>query len=550
MKKGFIISLMCLLPFSLTIQSCDEDTIPDLINSLLEILSQTGWLQEQEQMDNIPEDITPFDDNTNNLAPSISLESKFPPIGDQGSYGTCVAWSVGYNLKTALNAIENGWTSTQLASTSNQTSPKDLWLTIPTNKKGAKCEGTNFEPALDALIADGAATLGSVPYEMGSSCTGTKAGNSNNKLANYRKIASETEGLTVDNFKGYLNAGRPISIGAKLGDRFMTWNSSAVISSDTYNKPGMQHAYHAMVLVGYDDSKNAFRVRNSWGPSWGDKGSIWVDYSFFCRSFCFAAFVAQNVNNISVGSGGISSGDLSKGYDLLAFYAEDYEIDDPEYNREFTYEVYNSGNKDILPSQNWAVIYMLYNAKNANDYKIIFEDLYTEDYGIGDGRIDIPENLSGGGWYNNVTVKAGKMAGETEYEGEGFVISYKMPNTINGSYYLVVMADAYDKIAEVNEDNNFYFITADNGKPLIFMNGVITNMSQSSIKRTSIEKRPAPYSNTETQTLVKPGNLNTYTPAELKAMLIHDKKTGKLEAKRKAFSAENNGKNHIKRVRK
>jgi hypothetical protein len=413
-------------------------------------------------------------------------------------------------------------------------------MNIPASKKGTKCDGTNFEPALDALIANGAASLSVAPYANQINCDdGSAIGDSDNKLANYRKIASETEGLTPDNFKRYLNAGRPISFGARLGDRFMTWNSSAIISSDTYNNPGMQHAYHAMALVGYDDDKNAFRVRNSWGPTWGDNGSIWVDYSFFCNSFCFAAFVAQNVNGTTVGTGGIE-GDLTSGYDLLAYHAQDREAKPeednykPDYgarNRKFTYDVYNAGTKNILSSQRWTIVYMYYNAVNAKDYEIIFEDYYTDEFGQGDGFYSESQGLAGG-WWNNYPVAPGKKVGEAEYPG-GFVISYIMPN-ISGDYYLVVMADGYDVIKEANENNNFYFISDSNGKPLHFSNGVITNMPSAAPNLKS-QKIPASFSDTETQTVVKSGNLNAYTPAELRTMLLHDKKTGKLNAKLKSF---------------
>lgn len=532
--------LLCI--FSFTFQGCTEGA-SEIIDFLLSILEQTGWLKDNEEMDNIPDDITPFDDETGSLKSVVSLEELFPPIGNQGSYGTCVTWSVGYNLKTSLNAIENGWSSTDLARASNQTSPKDLWMAIPSAKKGNNCEGTNFEPALDALISSGAASMSSVPYSSMGNCSGQKVGDSNNKLTNYRKIASETEGLTAENFKGYLNAGRPVAIGAKLGDRFMNWNSSAVISSDTYNNPGMQHAYHAMVLSGYDDSKNAFRVRNSWGTSWGDNGNIWVDYNFFCKSFCFAAFVAQNINSTTIGSGGINTGDLSSGYDLIAYYAEDNESTEPGFQRQFTYDVYNSGTQTISPSQKWTVVYMYYNATNANNYEVIFEDYYTTEFGAGDGYYDESTALMGG-WWNNASVAPGKKAGETEFP-DGFVINYNMPK-ITGKYYLVVMADAYDKISEANEDNNFYFITANNGKPLEFINGVVQNMPKSSPYLKN--KRPLEqFANTETQTVVKPGNLNAYTPTELKVMLVNEKKTGRLDAKIKAFRAEG-GNNAVKKT--
>ncbi|MCL2042343.1 MAG: C1 family peptidase [Bacteroidales bacterium] len=536
LRKKTVIVLMALFSFSFVFQSCESE----LLDEILDILSQTGWLEDQEEMDNIPEDITPFDDGGDTDFPSsFTLEEKFPPIGDQGQYGTCVAWSVGYNLKTALNAIEKGWTSSDLAKTSNQTSPQDLWLAIPSGKKGSNCNGTNFEPALDALISSGAASLSSVPYPTKLTCDGgTKKGDDKNKLANYRKIAAgamkkstANEGLTVDNFKGYLSAGRPVAIGAKLGDRFMSWNSSAIISSDTYNNPGMQHAYHAMALVGYDDNKNAFRVRNSWGTSWGDNGSIWVDYDFFCKNFCFAAFVAQNTNDISVGGGGIGGGDLTSGDDLLAFSAEDEPY---EGERLCTYKVYNSGTTSISASCDWTVVYMYYNAVDANEYGIIYEDFYTDDYGGNKGDYgNLPEGVSiamYGGFWNNVDVASGQLVAEEKFP-DGTMVKYPKLTHLTGEYYLVVMVDAFDVIKEGNEDNNFYFITAANGKPLKFQNGEILNMPPP----TKSSKIPMQFGNTESQTVVKSGNMNAYTPAEIRAMLLHDKKTGKLDTKMKAF---------------
>lgn len=35
---------------------------------------------------------------------------------------------------------------------------------------------------------------------------------------------------------------------------------------------------HAVVIVGWDDAKGAWRVRNSWGTGWGESGYAWVKY--------------------------------------------------------------------------------------------------------------------------------------------------------------------------------------------------------------------------------------------------------------------------------
>jgi C1A family cysteine protease len=38
---------------------------------------------------------------------------------------------------------------------------------------------------------------------------------------------------------------------------------------------------HSIVICGYDDTKNAYKVMNSWGTTWGDAGYSWIDYDFF-----------------------------------------------------------------------------------------------------------------------------------------------------------------------------------------------------------------------------------------------------------------------------
>jgi hypothetical protein len=65
------------------------------------------------------------------------LTKYLPPIGDQGQYGTCVAWATAYNCKTTLESIKYGFTAAQLASPQYQLSPRDLFLNIDDAKKGA-----------------------------------------------------------------------------------------------------------------------------------------------------------------------------------------------------------------------------------------------------------------------------------------------------------------------------------------------------------------------------------------------------------------------------
>ena len=237
-RTKLIIPIMAFGILTPSMTSCDEDGNIDW-DALIEFLmSMLGWDYTNENVDN-QETADEYDEDTDGpLSESVDLSRYFPPIGDQGQYGTCVAWATGYAMKTSLNAKQNNWSSSQLASASNQTSPIDLWHLIDRNSKNSGCNGSNFEPAMDAIKKNGVASMSSVPFTGKSmkcdNVTGT--GNSSNKLGEYKVIAYNSEmgggkayGMTVSNFKYWLNQGYPVLIGAELGENFMKWNSSSVI---------------------------------------------------------------------------------------------------------------------------------------------------------------------------------------------------------------------------------------------------------------------------------------------------------------------------------
>jgi cathepsin L len=36
-----------------------------------------------------------------------------------------------------------------------------------------------------------------------------------------------------------------------------------------------------VVIVGWDDNRKAWKIKNSWGTSWGEKGYGWVAYGHY-----------------------------------------------------------------------------------------------------------------------------------------------------------------------------------------------------------------------------------------------------------------------------
>src|SRR6185295_13668585 len=102
--KKMIIPAMLMMLLAGSCKKMKDNTNYDLPYNL-------GW-QGDDDPSVIPQAIgTNTFNNSQALPPSVDLTSKFPPIGDQGRYGTCVAWATGYGIKTVIDGMEKGLTA-------------------------------------------------------------------------------------------------------------------------------------------------------------------------------------------------------------------------------------------------------------------------------------------------------------------------------------------------------------------------------------------------------------------------------------------------------
>ncbi len=186
---------------------------------------------------------------------------------------------------------------------------------------------------------------------------------------------------------------------------------------------------------------------------------------------------------------------------------------------------------------------MYYNAYDANDYGILIHDYYTDEFSTTPGANDFwPDGYGiAGSWWNYIDVPSGKSVAEALYGNTGsqFSFTYQMPSNLTGKYYLVLIADGFNDIEEVNEDNNYFFYSNSDGSPLELTNGIIS--PKSSLKIANPNRPMAFYQNSPYQTLVKPGRMNTYSPKEIMSLIKSRKESGDLQSKVNKFHLKDSG---------
>lgn len=512
----------------------DDDTTPSY---------SLGWFGTDDPS-SVPSS-TNFGFGSGNYPASYSLIDKFPPIGDQGQYGTCVAWAVGYNCKTMLNGLSKGYGASDLASANKQFSPRDLFTAIEDANKGENCGGTNFNFAFDVVQNRGIATLATAPYttNLGTCSQSTLDAAWTQEAANYKFKFWRKIDASIDAIKENISQNVPVVFGARLADNFMSHNSDEVISSATsYDNVG-QHAYHAMIIAGYDDAKGpngALRCINSWGTGWGGNGYFWVDYNFFMNEF-----VSTLSNEVNLYIAANADSDVeppddvdpnTTGVDLIPWVFDDYSTYSWDYPTErlIDFNIYNAGNSDAPSSADWSYYYIYYNAFDADDYGVIFYDQFNTT--VPENTYECPNE------YNcifNIPIPAGDDFANYGFGSYYVERTYYMPE-ITGFYYLLCLADAEDKFQEQDEMNNLFYTTID---PVYFEYGV--EYKSSGAKESPFTfKNDIPYSKenikrSKYNTVVTEKFRNAYTQEEIREFFKKEKQSGRLDKKVDAYVQQN-----------
>lgn len=199
-----------------------------------------------------------------------------PPMSNQGSEGSCVAFAVS-------NARSIEW----FYKTSNKLSfsPEHLFNNV---KFGETCDiGTAMQTALEFVMLNGILPWQEMPYTSGT-CQPIETELQKQLALNY-KIEGYYKIYTTDKaaIRSMIDLKKAVIISLACDQSFLDAKAGFVWRQYS----GSGYLNHCVVICGYDDDKNAWLIQNSWGDLWADKGYSWIEYDFFptrTGTWCYA----------------------------------------------------------------------------------------------------------------------------------------------------------------------------------------------------------------------------------------------------------------------
>jgi len=202
------------------------------------------------------------------LPASVDLRSKFPTVYDQGALGSCTANALcgafAYNAPGfAGSRLFLYYNERVIIGTVNYDSGAYLRDGIKTLKVQGLCAETLW------------------PYIISKYRTKPTAACYTAALKNI-VLTAQNIPPTLASMKQALTLGFPFVLGFRV---YSSFESAQVAQTGIVPVPNTSTEKllggHAVCIVGYDDVKQCFICRNSWGSGWGDKGYFYAPYAYF-----------------------------------------------------------------------------------------------------------------------------------------------------------------------------------------------------------------------------------------------------------------------------
>ncbi len=230
------------------------------------------------------------------LAKTYDLSSKMPPVGNQGQQASCTGWATAYAARSYFHKIvanQNYLDNTGKRDDAAVFSPAFVYNQINKGRDG----GAFTSDAIAFIKNTGVCTWADMPYTAKDYLT-QPDDQQKQKAAAYKIKDWGRINVTESTFKKFLYFDYPIIISSSLDQNFYNLTHKDEKGEYIWKEQSTVKGGHAMVIVGYDDDRKAFKVQNSWGTSWANKGFIWIAYELIPKVVREAYIMVIDDSNI------------------------------------------------------------------------------------------------------------------------------------------------------------------------------------------------------------------------------------------------------------
>lgn len=213
------------------------------------------------------------------LPKRYDLSSKLPVPYPQGNQASSIGFVLGYVIKSYYENLKldkpkdlNKISVSNQDNTSNFYSPSFVYNSI----NHGKDLGGSILDGLILLASKGIPTWEQMPYTPDDYRTqkdGTSLNAYSHRINDFRRIP-QSDILAI---KSYVSAAHPLVASLLFFENFTNYKKDEILTEEKGKFLGAQ----AIAIVGYDDSKKAFKIWNSWGPGWGENGYAYISYALF-----------------------------------------------------------------------------------------------------------------------------------------------------------------------------------------------------------------------------------------------------------------------------
>ena len=214
------------------------------------------------------------------LPTRVLLTQFLPPVRNQGNQGSCVGWSTAYYAYSYAVAQKRLLGDDDRKTEKFQFSPAFIYHL----GNGGNDQGMAISNAMTILKNKGCCTLAEMPYSDKDYLTPPDEA-ALKRAQRYLAVdvASITQGPgdAAQKMKTFLaDMQQPFVIGINVYENFFQAAPNEVYEETAGKLAGR----HAITIIGYDEDKHAFRMVNSWGEGWGDKGQLWLSENFIATN--------------------------------------------------------------------------------------------------------------------------------------------------------------------------------------------------------------------------------------------------------------------------